>query len=707
MATDNLAKQLSCSWYNPEMGADPVAEQIFQQMAAQGQTFFAACGDSDAYTGPFPFPDDSPNITLVGGTTLTTSGPGGPWASETVWNWGNGEGTGGGISTYYTIPSWQTNISMTANKGSTTMRNVPDVALTADNVYVRADGIGQPVGGTSCASPLWAGFTALVNQRAVMSGRPTVGFINPALDTIGSGQAYTTCFHDITTGNNTSPYSPTKFYAVTGYDLCTGWGVPAGQSLINALATPDPLGIQPDAGFTAIGGSGGPFTVTSESFVLSNSGTNSLNWSLVNTSLWLAVSPSSGTLGAGSSNGTPLVSLSAAAYSLPIGNYSAVVAFSNVTSGFAQNRQFALQVVPSVPPTIVTQPTNQTVFVGYDVAFDVTAGGTPPLTYQWQFNGTNINGATNPLLTLTNVSFIEAGSYSVTVTNTLGTTNSANAVLTVNPPPPCAPITSGLVDWWPGNGNATDTVGTNNGTMPDPVDVTFGPGEVNQAFAFSGISPGHNDTGNEVDFGTNVANFGTNDFTVDFWMKQPPSATGLYGILEKRPGCNADVNFWDIQSGHVWNLPDSGPGRLFTDISGDGVAYFTPMVANKVINDGVFHHVAYVRQGLTLAIYIDGIMDTNTTATGIANIDNPAMFRAGQSICEGISSTPESPLWANWTNWTSTIAPFRQQKFMPFMQRAAKANVACPLISLSNRRARLLRLAVRRHSVSPLTGHRR
>ena len=69
-------------------GADPVAEQIFQQMAAQGQSFFAACGDYDAYTGPFPFPDDSPSITLVGGTTLTTSGPQGPWVSETVWNWG-------------------------------------------------------------------------------------------------------------------------------------------------------------------------------------------------------------------------------------------------------------------------------------------------------------------------------------------------------------------------------------------------------------------------------------------------------------------------------------------------------------------------------------------------------------------------------------------------------------------------------------------
>ena len=74
MATDNLAKQLSCSWYIPGGGADTVADQIFQQMAAQGQSFFNASGDYDAYTGLIPFPGDTPYLTQVGGTTLTTSG---------------------------------------------------------------------------------------------------------------------------------------------------------------------------------------------------------------------------------------------------------------------------------------------------------------------------------------------------------------------------------------------------------------------------------------------------------------------------------------------------------------------------------------------------------------------------------------------------------------------------------------------------------
>ena len=181
MATDNLAKQLSCSWYSPNAGADPVADQIFQQMAVQGQSFFSASGDYGAYSGLIGFPDDSPYITLVGGTTLTTSGPHGAWVSETVWNWYNGDASGGGISTQYPIPSWQQGINMTANGGAWTMRNTPDVALTADNVYVRADATDKDVGGTSCAAPLWAGFTALVNQQAVSYGRPTIGFANPAL----------------------------------------------------------------------------------------------------------------------------------------------------------------------------------------------------------------------------------------------------------------------------------------------------------------------------------------------------------------------------------------------------------------------------------------------------------------------------------------------------------------------------------------------
>jgi hypothetical protein len=240
--------QFSCSW-GGSTAKDPTSEVLFKQMITQGQSFFNASGDSGAFVGAVEFPSDSPSITQVGGTTMTDgSAPSYPWESEVVWSPDSGpnvsgysaESSGGGISTYYTIPSWQTNISMTANLGSTTMRNTPDVAANADNCYFYTDD-GQASGGwggTSCAAPLWAGFTALLNQQAAANGVAPVGFLNPALYALASSANYTDYFHDITSGNNTWRNSPSRFYAVAGYDLCSGLGTMNGTNLINALVPP-------------------------------------------------------------------------------------------------------------------------------------------------------------------------------------------------------------------------------------------------------------------------------------------------------------------------------------------------------------------------------------------------------------------------------------------------------------------------------------
>jgi subtilase family serine protease len=237
MATDNLAKQLSASW---TFGVNSSTDQIFQQFQAQGQSYFNASGDNGAYSGAISTPCDSPYITAVGGTTLTT-GSGATWSSEKAWNWlntGRGNaGTGGGISTRYGIPTWQQGIDMTSNQGSATMRNIPDVAMIADNVFVISDNGKQSfVGGTSVASPLWAAFMALVNQQAAARGNPPVGFLNPAVYAIGKGASYASAFHDIQAGNNTNSSSPALFSATSGYDLATGWGTPIGLNLINLLA---------------------------------------------------------------------------------------------------------------------------------------------------------------------------------------------------------------------------------------------------------------------------------------------------------------------------------------------------------------------------------------------------------------------------------------------------------------------------------------
>lgn len=244
MAASNQIKQLSASW---GYGIDATTRQIYQQFAVQGQTFLNASGDGDAWLGSIPFGScEDPNITIVGGTTLTMNGAGASYLSEKVWNWGFDGGYGwnpdgyvgssGGISTDVSIPFWQQSISMTNNHGSTTMRNVPDVALTGDNVFVVSSGGSQGAfGGTSCASPLWAGFMALVNQQAALNGQPSIGFLAPAVYALANTTNYTNVFHDVVVGDNTWDQSLTNYFAVPGYDLCTGLGTPNGTNFINAL----------------------------------------------------------------------------------------------------------------------------------------------------------------------------------------------------------------------------------------------------------------------------------------------------------------------------------------------------------------------------------------------------------------------------------------------------------------------------------------
>ena len=187
----------------------------------------------------------------------------------------------------------------------------------------------------------------------------------------------------------------------------------------------------------------------------------------------------------------------------------------------------------------------------------------------------------------------------------------------------------GLTDWWPGDSAANDIIGANNGASQN---MSFDAGKVGQAFTFNG----HN---SEVDFGADIGNFGTNDFTIDFWIEQLAGLTGQYGILEKRQRCDCTLSELDIHCGPNWSLPSSQSGQLFMDVASDGVINVGVVVAHKKINDGVFHHAAFVRNGLALAIYIDGILDSKATPAGIADINNADKFRAGQSSCVGVDGT--------------------------------------------------------------------
>jgi subtilase family serine protease len=247
--------QLSCSW---GVESDTNMEQGLIQLGLQGQSFMYAIGDNGAYPNGVNnnTEQDLLYMTAVGGTQLFMNGSGASWSNEVVWH--DNPGTSfqyfastGGVLTQVPIPYYQQGVSMALNSGSIQYRNVPDVALVARDIVIFSTDTpenGPPVPGqysgwvgTSASAPLFAGLLALANQQGAAQGQPPVGFINPAIYQIGEGSLYNTCFHNITNGNNAwvnnaaGTSSDNLYDAVTGYNLCTGWGTSAGSALIDAL----------------------------------------------------------------------------------------------------------------------------------------------------------------------------------------------------------------------------------------------------------------------------------------------------------------------------------------------------------------------------------------------------------------------------------------------------------------------------------------
>ena len=106
-----------------------------------------------------------------------------------------------------------------------------------------------------------------------------------------------------------------------------------------------------------------------------------------------------------------------------------------VSNAFGSTNSSNALLIVGVPPGIILQPTNQTATVGESVTFAALASGTPPLSYQWSINGTNLVAATNTALVITNAQLTEAGTYAVQVSNAFGSEGSSNAVLIVGEPP--------------------------------------------------------------------------------------------------------------------------------------------------------------------------------------------------------------------------------------------------------------------------------
>ena len=351
MAVDDMAKQISCSWGDGASSPSPMIIGIVNELQLQGQSVFIASGDYGATQLSPGDPGGYTNETICGGTVLTLTGQGGGWQSETTWT-----SSGGGWYTDFAIPPYQQGLNMSTNGGSTHYRNIPDVAGAALNIFGCIDITNEAAGleGTSFAAPMWAGFAALINEQRTDNGLSSIVNFNDAIYSIGNGPSYAKAFHDITSGNNTNSASPGGFFAVTGYDLCTGWGTPNGTNLINLLAPEtDSLQISPGFGFTAYNPYGNNAAADTV-FTLANAGGSSISWKASAAASWLEVLTTSGTIGSGA-NASVEVGLNALVVAnMGPGYYEGLVTFSNLTTGATQNRLFVLNLSAGAQPLIVS-----------------------------------------------------------------------------------------------------------------------------------------------------------------------------------------------------------------------------------------------------------------------------------------------------------------------------------------------------------------
>jgi subtilase family serine protease len=241
---------VSDSWgaCEPDLSGTNIAaeQQYFIQAGAQGQSLLAASGDNGAFdcgdgTRNVDDPASNAYMTGVGGTHLTINS-GGSYNNESTWSdLANSTGSGGGVSTLWGMPSYQTGpgvINATYSSGTPChaasgqyCREVPDIAMNADpavgylvycTIVAASCSPSSPfarVGGTSAAAPMWAAIIALTDQYALIKGGNNLGFLNPLLYTLlNSSTLYGRAFHDVTSGTN-------LFYpATSGYDMTTGTG---------------------------------------------------------------------------------------------------------------------------------------------------------------------------------------------------------------------------------------------------------------------------------------------------------------------------------------------------------------------------------------------------------------------------------------------------------------------------------------------------
>ncbi|MGH9170306.1 MAG: putative Ig domain-containing protein [Acidimicrobiales bacterium] len=432
MVSSDTAKEMSTSWgeCESESGTTITSEEntLFEQAATQGQSIYAAAGDSgaeDCGTSALAVDDPAsqPYVTGVGGTEMTAIGP--P-PTQKVWNEkANGSGAGGGgISTLWKMPSYQTgapsslNVINSASSGTpcgvasgSYCREVPDVSADADpysGYVIYYDGSWTGIGGTSAAAPLWAAFTALTNASSSCKGTG-IGFANPDLYD-AAATAYSSDFSDITSGNN--DYTGSKgFSAGTGYDMASGLGTPIGSTLPATLCGGGSTGntvtvTNPGTQTTTVG------SAVSLQIAATDSGGASLTFTASGLPAGLSISSS------GLISGSPTTAGS-----------SSVTVTAKDSTGASGSTSFTWTVNSKGTNTVtVTNPHQQRDKVGKKVSLQIAATDSGGLALTFTATGLppGLTISSSGLITGAPTTHI-AGGYKVTVTATDSTGASGSA----------------------------------------------------------------------------------------------------------------------------------------------------------------------------------------------------------------------------------------------------------------------------------------
>jgi hypothetical protein len=256
------------------------------------------------------------------------------------------------------------------------------------------------------------------------------------------------------------------------------------------------------------------------------------------------------------------------------------------SSGASSSATVSVMVGLAGQPAIVTPPASQTVDAGATADFTVTATGSTPLSYSWQWNGVPMAGASTATLSLTNTTTKSQGSYDVVVTNVYGSVTSSIAILTVTTNA-CAPVPPGIVAWWEAESNAVDSVGGHNGVLENGVGFTNA--LVGEGFVFNGGTA-------YIQLPQDLFPFPTaTPFSFESWFE-----TTVGGIILGQQ----NVAPFGTPEGWVPAIYVGTDGKLHVQMFWSGAD--DQISSATAVNNGSYHHVAVTYNGTNEVAYLDG-----------------------------------------------------------------------------------------------------